>query len=264
MAPLPTITVTLADMASQIDHSLLPPNMTDAEIQAGLELCREYSVASACVKPYSIPQAVSVLAGSPVKVCAVIGFPHGNSVPSVKAHEAREAVRAGAVEIDMVCNVGKVLSGEWAYVLDDIKMVNDAVVAEGGILKVIFENDYLQPEHISRLCKICTELGVAFVKTSTGYGFVKQPNGYYSYNGATFPHVELMRKECGSEVKIKAAGGVRSVDDFLYMMHLGTTRIGTSSTKALLEEAKKRGISDKPIVVELKVPSERTEGPGGY
>ena len=163
-------------------------------------------------------------------------------------------------------NVGKVLGGQWEYVEEEIRAINEAVVAEGGVLKVIFENDFLEREHIARLCRICTEVGVAFVKTSTGYGFVKQASGQYDYVGATVPHVKLMKESCGEGVKIKAAGGVRSVDEFLYMMHLGVSRIGTSGTAAILEEALKRGIGDEPVEVKLVDPVDRVGDyhRGGY
>jgi len=262
--PPGTITVSLPQLAKLIDHALLQPNLTDAEIEAGLAIARKYQVATACIKPYSIPAAKVALAGSGVLICSVIGFPHGNGTTEIKAIEATAAMRAGADEIDMVVNVGKVLGGQWDYVAADIKAVNDAVVAEGGALKVIFENDYLQDEHIIRLSQICTDIGVAFVKTSTGYGFVKQPNGFYNYKGATFPHVKLMKDNCGRNVKIKAAGGVRSLDDFLYMMHLGVSRIGTSGTVGILEEARKRGIGDDPVEVPLVTPSGGESPSSGY
>ncbi len=137
----PTIRVSLHDLAKMIDHSLLHPTMTDAEVIAGLELSKKYSVATACVKPYHIPLAVKCLAGTSVLVCPVIGFPHGNSTTQVKVFEATEAAKAGGKEIDMVINVGKALSGEWEYVEGEIWEVNSAVVAQGAILKVIFEND---------------------------------------------------------------------------------------------------------------------------
>ncbi|KAK3900813.1 deoxyribose-phosphate aldolase [Staphylotrichum tortipilum] len=258
-----TITVSLPQLAKLIDHSLLQPFFTDGQIDAGLTLARDYKVAAACVKPYSIPAAKAALAGSDVLVCAVIGFPHGNSTTEIKVAEAAAAVRAGAEEIDMVVNVGKVLGGQWEYVADEIKAINDVVVAQGGALKVIFENDFLEHQYIARLCQICTDVGVAFVKTSTGYGFVKQRSGQYDYVGATVPHVKLMKESCGEGVKIKAAGGVRSVDEFLYMMHLGVSRIGTSGTAAILEEARRRGIGDDPVEVKLVDPVEYAQG-GGY
>jgi deoxyribose-phosphate aldolase len=244
-------TVTLRDLAKMIDHSLLHPTMTDEDIRKGCELARRYDVATACVKPYSIPLARDILAGSDVLVCPVIGFPHGNSTTAIKVREAEEAARAGGKEIDMVINIGKALGADWAYVAEEIKAINDVVLANGAILKVIFENDYLQESHIIRLCAICSEIGVAFVKTSTGYGFVKQPDGSYNYKGATVPHLKLMRQSCPPSVRIKAAGGVRTLDDLLLVRSLGVTRIGATATASILEEAKKRGIGEKPMVMEI-------------
>lgn len=259
-----TITVSLGSIAKLIDHSLLHPTMTDDEVEEGLAVARKYNVAAACIKPYSIPAACRALAGTDVLVCSVIGFPHGNSTTSIKVAEAKEAVLAGAHEIDMVVNIGKVLGGDWDYVRDEIEAINDTVTStqiggsdsgeEGSaVLKVIFENDYLQDEQIVKLCGICTELRVAFVKTSTGYGFVKQSNGMDSYKGATVPHLKLMKKSCGPDVKIKAAGGVRTLDEFLYVMWLGISRVGASATVAIMEEARKRGITEAPTEVEVKM-----------
>jgi len=235
--------VTLHDLAKMIDHSLLHPTMTDEEIRKGCELARRYDVATACVKPYAIPLAKEVLAGSDVGVCPVIGFPHGNSATPIKVREAEAAARDGGTEIDMVINIGKALGEDWAYVEAEIKAINDAVISKGAILKVIFENDYLQDRHIIKLCEICSQIGVAFVKTSSGYGFVKQDNGMYSYKGATVEHLKLMRKHCAPSVQIKAAGGVRTLDDLLMVRSLGVTRIGATTTQTMLEEAKKRGIN---------------------
>ncbi|KAF2120781.1 hypothetical protein BDV96DRAFT_609881 [Lophiotrema nucula] len=251
--PTPTtLKVTLPLLAKTIDHSLLHPTMADADILAGLQIAASYNVATACVKPYLIPSAKAALAGTDVLVCPVIGFPHGNSTTSTKVFEAREAAKAGGKEIDMVINIGKALGGEWEYVSQEIRAVNEAVVKEGAILKVIFENDYLGEKEIIKLCEICTEVGVAFAKTSTGYGFVKQGNGMYNYKGATAEHLKLMRKHCGDGVQIKAAGGVRTLDDLLYVMSLGVTRIGATATVAILEEAKRRGIGEEPVEVKVK------------
>ena len=205
---------------------------------------------TACVKPYSIPLAREVLAGSHVGVCPVIGFPHGNSTTANKVREAEEAAQGGGSEIDMVINIGKALGGDWAYVADEIKAINTVVVANGAILKVIFENDYLQDAHIIRLCAICSEIGVAFVKTSTGYGFVKQADGSYNYKGATVAHLKLMRRQCPPSVQLKAAGGVRTLDDLLLVRSLGVSRIGATATAAILDEAKRRGIGEKPVTFE--------------
>jgi deoxyribose-phosphate aldolase len=233
----------LKSLAKMIDHSLLHPTMTDESLAAGCELARQYEVATACIKPYAIPLAKSILKDSTVGVCAVISFPHGNSTTSIKVLEAAAAVEAGANEIDMVINIGKALSGEWGYVSDEIKEINATVKQGGACLKVIFENDYLEDEQIVRLCEICSEHEVAFVKTSTGYGFVKQPDGFYAYAGATDHALRLMREHTSPGVQVKAAGGVRTLDDLLRVRKLGVTRIGATATREILEEAKRRGIS---------------------
>ena len=235
-----TSSLIVRDLAKMIDHSLLHPTMTDADIAAGCRLAREYDVATACVKPYAIELAKEVLAGSDVGVCPVIAFPHGNSTTAVKLHEAEVAAIAGGVEIDAVINVGKALGGDWDYVRHEIREINQAVTAHGAILKVIFENDYLQDEHVIRLCEICSEADVAFVKTSTGYGFVKQPDGSYNYKGATDHHLRLMREHSAPSVQIKAAGGVRTLDDLIRVRSLGVSRVGATATKAMLDEAKQR------------------------
>jgi deoxyribose-phosphate aldolase len=235
--------VPLCALAKMIDHSLLHPTMTDDEIAKGCALAKRYKVASACIKPYCIPMARDLLAGSGVKVCAVIAFPHGNSMTSIKVREAEAAVLAGGQEIDMVVNIGKVLGADWAYVSEEIKAINDVVIADRAILKVIFETDYLEDDHLVRLCGICSEYKVAFAKTSSGYGFVKQPDGTYHYKGATDHHVKLMRKHLSPSVQIKAAGGIRTLDEVLRFRELGVTRIGATATETILEEAKRRGIS---------------------
>ncbi len=236
-------TISLQSLARMIDHSLLHPTMTDAVIAEGCELALRYQVATACVKPYSIPLACSILAGSGVAVCAVIAFPHGNSIPEIKLAEAQHAVQAGASEIDMVVNIGKVLSADWETVSIEIQAVNRAVVSGGGLLKVIFETDYLEDQHIIRLCQVCSEHGVAFVKTSTGYGFVRQANGMYAYQGATDHNLRLMREHSAPSVQIKAAGGVRTLDDLLRVRALGVTRVGATATAAILDKAKESGFS---------------------
>ncbi|NSW53234.1 MAG: deoxyribose-phosphate aldolase [Anaerolineae bacterium] len=233
--------IQLIDIAKMIDHSLLHPTLTDAEIVEGIGLAKECDVATVCVKPYSVKMAAELLDGTDVGVCAVIGFPHGNSTVAIKAAETRQVITDGAGEVDMVVNIGKVLGNDWAYVTDEIKAINDTVTAEGAILKVIFETDYLQDAHIIRLCEICSELRVAFVKTSTGYGFVKQPAGQYAYAGATDHNLLLMRRHADPSVQVKAAGGVRTLDDVLRVRALGVTRIGATATRAILEEAQRRG-----------------------
>jgi deoxyribose-phosphate aldolase len=231
--------ISVHDLAKMIDHSLLHPTMTDEDLRSGCELAMRYDTASVCIKPYAVPMAVELLAGSDVKVGTVIGFPHGNSTTAIKVAEATQAVADGAVEVDMVINIGKALGGEWGYVKDEIRQINEAAVSGGAILKVIFENDFLEEEHIAKLCEICSEVGVAFVKTSSGYGFVKQPNGMYTYKGATAPHLKLMRKTATPEVEVKAAGGVRTLRDLLYVRPLGVTRVGATATAVMLDDAQK-------------------------
>ena len=234
--------VTLTELAKMIDHSLLHPTMTDEDVRKGCELAMKYNVATVCIKPYHIPMVREIVTGSDVDICPVIGFPHGNSMTAIKVIEAESAAVEGGVEIDMVVNIGKVLSGDWEYVSTEIEAIHDAVMLDKAILKVIFENDYLEDEHIIRLCEICAEHEVEFVKTSSGYGFVKQENGMYSYKGATDHHLALMRKHSPEPVQIKAAGGVRTLDDLLRVRNIGVTRVGATATEAMLEEAKKRGI----------------------
>lgn len=241
-APASVPATSVLDLARMIDHSLLHPTMTDAQLRAGLATARACGCATACIKPYAVPLAAELLAGSGVGVCAVAGFPHGNGHPDLIAAEAGRAIDEGATEIDIVANAGKILGGDWDWVHGALKLVNDAVTARGAILKVIFENDYLTDEHIIRLCAICTEVKVAFVKTSTGYGFVKQPDGDYNYRGATDVHLRLMRRHSGPRVQLKAAGGVRTLDDLLRVRALGVTRIGATATETILREAIRRGL----------------------
>ncbi len=235
--------ITLNALAKMIDHSLLHPTMTDEIIEKGCQIAKKYSTATVCVKPYAVEMAVKLLKGSETKVCSVVTFPHGNSTTKNKCLETEEACKLGAAEIDMVANIGKVLGGDLAYVEAEIRAVNEVCLNNRAILKVIFENDYLQDRHIIELCGICAKVKPAFVKTSTGYGFVKQANGMYNYKGATLEHLKLMRKHCPPEVQIKAAGGVRSLEELLKVRELGVTRIGATATEAILEEAKKRGFN---------------------
>ncbi|KAH8652659.1 deoxyribose-phosphate aldolase-like protein [Tricladium varicosporioides] len=259
-----TISVSLSDLAKMIDHSLLHPTMTDADVASGLAIAAKYKVATACVKPYSIAQALTALQGTGVLVCPVIGFPAGNSTIEVKVFEATKAAQAGGKEIDMVINIGKALSGDWEYIATEIQEINSAVVANRAILKVIFENDYLESEVIVKLCKICSDIGVAFVKTSTGYGFVKQKSGQYNYQGATLPDLRLMRENSKKEVQIKAAGGIRSLDDLLRVRSLGVTRVGATATEAILEKAIKRGIGEERVEVKVLPPNDAVTLNGGY
>jgi deoxyribose-phosphate aldolase len=238
------MTPTLSSIAKMIDHSLLHPTLTDTELLEGCRLARKHDVASVCIKPYAVPLAVEALAESTVAVGTVVGFPHGNSCIDIKLREAEHALADGATELDMVVNIGKVLSNDWKYVANEVGLLNETTVSHGGILKVIFENDFLGNSDLKkRLCQICNSHLVAFAKTSTGYGFVKRPNGMYSYEGATDHDIALMRTVCNSSIQIKAAGGIRTLNDVLRVAALGVTRIGATTTAAILEEAKGRGFA---------------------
>ena len=228
-------------LAKMIDHSILHPTMTDEDLKRECEVARKYNVASVCVKPYAIKQACELLKGSEVLVGCVIGFPSGNSAVKVKVFEAENACKDGAVEIDMVINIGKALQGDWDYITEEIKSVTNVCHTLGSIVKVIFETDYVTKEaDIVKLCKICTEVGADYVKTSSGFGFVKQPNGDYNYLGATIPVLALMKKSVGSKVKVKAAGGVRTLDQLIAVQAAGCTRSGATATAVMMEDALKR------------------------
>jgi deoxyribose-phosphate aldolase len=231
----------VTDIAKMIDHSILQPTHTDGDLLKQCDIALKYNVASVCVKPYAVKLAAGKLSGSQVKVGCVIGFPHGNSLTSVKVYEAEQACLDGAAEIDMVINIGKALGGDWDYVEGEIKAVTDVCHKHKSIIKVIFETDFItKNEDKIRLCEICTRAGADFVKTSTGYGFVKQANGEYNYKGATVEDVQLMRKHSGLSVRVKCAGGVRTLDDLLKMKAAGATRSGATATEAIIEEAIKR------------------------
>jgi deoxyribose-phosphate aldolase len=229
------------ELAKMIDHSLLHPTMSDRELAAGCRLAKKYKVASVCIKPYAVKAAARLLRGSGVAVGAVVGFPHGGSTTESKRYETELACRDGATEIDMVINVGKALSGDWAYVERDIRAVVREARKRGAIVKVIFENDFLEGDAIKRRhCRISERAGAAFVKTTTGYGFVKRPDGSYSYQGATEHDLVLMRKHVSKKVQVKAAGGVRDLDALIHVRDLGTTRCGATATAAMLDEYKRR------------------------
>ena len=239
---------TYEELAGMIDHSLLHPTLTDQELEDGCKLAAKYGVASVCIKPYAVKRAVELLKGTSVRVGCVIGFPHGNSATEVKRYETGLACKEGAVEIDMVINLGKALSGDWDYVERDIKAVCNEAHQREAKVKVIFENDYLanggaglgSSDFKRRLCQISERAGADWVKTSTGYGFIKGPDGKYSYKGATADDLKLMRAACSPKVQVKAAGGVRDLDGLILVRDLGATRCGATATAAMLDEYRKR------------------------
>jgi deoxyribose-phosphate aldolase len=239
---------TYSELAKMIDHSLLHPTMTDAEMEEGCRVAARYQVASVCVKPYFVKRATELLRGSGVIVGAVIGFPHGNSATEVKRFETAAACKDGATEIDMVINIGKALSGDWDFVARDIQDVCDEAHQHGAKVKVIFENDYLATggaglsgdDFKIKLCEVSERVGADWVKTSTGYGFVKGADGKYSYQGATEHDLKLMRAHCSPAVQVKAAGGVRDLDALMRVRALGMSRCGATATASMLDEYRRR------------------------
>ncbi|HVY68645.1 MAG TPA: deoxyribose-phosphate aldolase [Verrucomicrobiae bacterium] len=261
---------TYAELAKMIDHSLLQPSMTDQELDDGCRLAAQYQVASVCIKPYAVRRAAELLKGTGVLVGAVIGFPHGNSATESKRYETELACRDGAVEIDMVINVGKAMSGDWEYVEHDVRTVCDEAHKLGAKVKVIFENDYLtkggaglgSDDFKRKLCQICERAGADWIKTSTGYGFVKQSDGSYNYKGATEHDLALMRANVSPKVQVKAAGGVRDLDGLIKVRDLGASRCGASATAAILDEYRRRESAERSgSAPEAKA---ATIGAGGY
>ena len=227
--PLNSKTITYEQLAKTIDHSLLKPELTEAEVIAGCELAKKYHVASVCVKPCHVLLAARLLAGSDVAVGTVVGFPHGNSTTATKVFETKDALAAGATEIDMVINIGELRSGHADYVRDEVRAVVNAA-HPAAIVKVIFENAYLTDEQKVLACKLCEEAGADFVKTSTGF----------APTGATVADIRLMRASVGPQVQVKAAHGVRTLDALLDMIDAGATRSGATATAAMLDEFKRR------------------------
>jgi deoxyribose-phosphate aldolase len=223
-------TPTPAELARMFDHSLLQPQLTDADLERGCRLALEYNVASVCIKPYGVTLAARLLAGSAVAVGTTVGFPHGGHLTRVKVHEAEAAMDDGAVELDMVVNVGKVLSGDWPFVADDIRAVVEAAHRRNAKVKVIFENALLKDEHKIELCRICGEARADWVKTSTGY----------AESGATLEDLRLMRRHSPPHVQVKAAGGVRTLERLLEIRAIGVTRVGATATRQILDEAREK------------------------
>lgn len=218
------------DIAKMIDHALLKPTLTTAELAAGCLMARAYDIASVCIMPFAVKQCAELLDGSTVAPSTTIGFPHGASATSSKVQQSQTALQDGCVELDMVVNISRVLSGDWDSVHAEIKAVADVVHDAGQRLKIIFETCYLSDSDKIRLCEICGDIEVDWVKTSTGFGS----------GGATIEDLTLMRQHSPESVQVKASGGIRTLDVLLPVRDLGVTRIGTSSTQAILDEARAR------------------------
>ena len=217
-------------ISKMIDHSLLQPQLTVEELEAGCQIALQYDVASVCILPYYAARCAELLSGSTVAVSTTIGFPHGGQRTEIKLAEAEHALRDGATELDAVVNISKVRSGDWRYVTDELRALTDLTHSRAARIKVIFENAYLSDEQKIRLCEICGEIGVDWAKTSTGF----------APSGATAEDLKLMREHCPAAVQIKAAGGVRELDALLAVRAIGVTRVGATRTAQILDECRRR------------------------
>jgi deoxyribose-phosphate aldolase len=231
--------LTSHDIAKMIDHSLLHPTLGDAQLKEGCELARKYDVGSCCVKPYHVKMTADLLKGSTVKVCSVVGFPHGNSTTKIKVLETEQAIADGATEIDLVCNIARVLEGKWDYVEKEIGEVTALCKKNGAVVKLIYEADYLNDEQIAKLSQVCNRTGVKWLKTSTGYNYKTDKNGQLYYDGASDRVLKIMHDNAGPGVEVKAAGKCRDLARFIEVREkYGVTRVGTGQTAQVVEEAR--------------------------
>ena len=228
MTALNSKTITYEQLAKVIDHSLLKPELTEEDVIAGCKLADKYHTATVCVKPCHVKLAAEVLKGSDVLVSTVVGFPHGSNLTEVKVLEAEKAMDDGALELDMVLNIGQLRSGKIDFVREDVTAVCDAAHARGVKVKVIFENAYLTDEEKIAACKLCDEAGADWVKTSTGF----------APGGATLEDLRLMRANVRERVQVKAAGGVRTLPAILEVIDAGVTRCGATATATILDDFK--------------------------
>jgi len=238
--PIPLSVETLSErsIAKTIDHSLLRPELDDRFVEDGCLLAAAYDVASVCVRPVDVKRAAALLEGTGVAVGTTVGFPHGNHRTEIKVAEARAALGEGATELDMVLQIGALKSGRDLEVQADIEAVVDLAHLAGAIVKVIFENAYLTDGEKVRACHLSEAAGADFVKTSTGF----------AASGATHDDLRLMRVNVSPRVQVKAAGGVRTLDDLLAVMALGVTRVGATQTKAIIDEFRSRKTGESPVV----------------
>ena len=218
------------DIAKKIDHSLLRPELTAEDIRKGCQIARKYKVATVCCAPCDVLAVKELLVGSGVKTTTVVGFPHGYNSTATKVFEAKQAIQDGAVELDMVLNIGKLLSGDYEYVKEDLLAVVDVAHPRNVPVKVIFENYYLTDKLKKIACRLCEEAGADFVKTSTGF----------AGGGATLEDLKLMRDNVSENVQVKAAGGVRDLDTALKVRKIGCTRFGATRTETIMEDCYQR------------------------
>lgn len=238
--------ITAQDIADMIDQSLLNPTFTLEDVKKGCEIAKEYRCISVCLRPCDIEFAAGILKGSDVRLTTVIGFPHGSNATEVKVYETKLAVEQGCVEVDVVLNIGRLLSGDYDYVEKDLKAVVDAAHEKNALVKVIFENAYLTDEQKLKACEICTRVGADYTKTSTGY----------APSGATIHDLKLMRANTPERMQVKAAGGVRKLDDALLVKAVGGNRFGCTRTESIMADAREREAAGTLVLPEI---TEETE-----
>jgi deoxyribose-phosphate aldolase len=237
-------------IAKMIDHSLLNPALSTRELEEGCALAVRYNAASVCILPYYLARCADILAGTTVQASTTIGFPHGGHRTEIKVAEARQALKDGGQELDVVINISKARSEDWRYIHDELLALTQIIHADAAKIKVIFENAYLDDAAKVRLCEICGTIGVDWVKTSTGY----------AASGATLADLTLMRKHSPERVQVKAAGGIRDLDALLEVRALGVSRVGATRTESMLEECRKR-LGLEPISPRAPVVA---QAPAGY
>jgi len=220
---------TCQDIAQMIDHSLLRPELTEEDIRKGCEIARKYKVATVCCCPSALGLVSQLLVGSNVKPTTVVGFPNGYNKTETKVFEAEQAIRDGAVELDMVLNIGKLRSGDYDYVKKEIEAIVEVAHRHKVLVKVIFENYYLSDEQKKIACKLSEQAGADFIKTSTGF----------ADGGATLEDLRIMRENVSDKVQVKAAGGVRDLEMALKVREIGCTRFGATRTEIIMEECYK-------------------------
>ena len=222
--------LTPKDIAGMLDHSTLQPWLTEEDIRRGCEIALKYGTASVCARPCDVPILAKMLDGSGVKVCTVIGFPHGTNETAIKLAEAQLALAEGCEELDMVLNIGRLKAKDYEYVGREIRMIAEAAHEQGALVKVILETCYLTDEEKITACHLCDKAGADFVKTSTGYGSA----------GCTIEDLRLMRANVSARVRVKGSGGIRDLDTVLAARAAGADRCGVSATEKIMAEAEAR------------------------
>ncbi|AOY55932.1 deoxyribose-phosphate aldolase [Candidatus Rhodoluna planktonica] len=217
---------TFEQVARTIDHSILKPDHRYSDVENGAEVALKFNTASLCIRPMDVAKAAKLLAGSDVAVCTVIGFPHGSVTTATKVFETQDAIQNGATEVDMVLNISALLSGDFAFVEEDIRAVAEAAHSKGVSVKVIFETAFLNDDLVIKACQLTEAAGADYVKTSTGF----------ASEGATLHNIQLMKATVGDRLKVKSSGGVRTLDQLIDFMDAGVSRSGSSATEAILAE----------------------------